>query len=311
MAALALMVCRPVMGDETGSQAPLEPASSTSTSTVPVAVMTFNIRTSLGRDGSNHWAYRKGLVAETIRHYAPDVVGLQEALGEQIQFLDDALPDYRWLGVDRGLNGGMGLSEATPIFYRFGALSPIESGTFWLSDTPALPTPGRRPSRIVTWARFYHTGSGAEVYVFNTHLSMRGGRRHVTSVQRILTRIDALPEHAAAIVTGDFNSTAEVSEAWHEATAGRLTDAWTIAKDRLGPAVTWSGFQAPRNRESRIDWVLVGGPVAVQSMETVVFTDGVRYPSDHFPVYAELAVGVPSTISGTQDDSAGSSPGSR
>ena len=283
--ALAWIVCGPVTADELPLQEPTE--------TFSIGVMSFNIRTSLGRDRDNIWPNRKALVAETIDRYSPQVVGLQEALDEQIQYLDDALPEYRWLGIDRGLNGGTGLSEATPIFYRHGELSPIESGNFWLSATPAVPSRGRRPSRIVTWARFYHRESGGEVYVFNTHLTIRRGERQVAAVKQIVTRIDALPEGAATIVTGDFNSPAEVTETWRAATAGGLlTDSWTIATERRGPAVTWSGFRAPRDVENRIDWILVGGPVEVQSVETVVHTDGARYPSDHFPVYAELAVTV-------------------
>ena len=106
---------------------------------VSIDVMTFNIRTSNGRDGDNAWPNRKALVAETIERFAPHVVGLQEALNDQVEHLASALPDYRWFGIDRGLNGGQGLSEYTPIFYRHAELSPVESGTFWLSSTPDTP----------------------------------------------------------------------------------------------------------------------------------------------------------------------------
>lgn len=255
--------------------------------------MSFNIRTSLGRDGDNVWPRRSALVAATIRHRAPDVMGIQEALAEQIEFLDEALPEYRWLGVDRGLNGGTGLSEATPIFYRHADLAPIEYGNFWLSSTPDRPSEGRRPSRIVTWARFHRRGSGDQVYVFNTHLSSRGGSRQVASLEPILERIEALPPASTVILTGDFNARAEASETWQVATSGRLRDAWTIADERRGPAVTWSGFAAPANRESRIDWILVAGRVQVSAAETVVYNEAGRYPSDHFPVFAELETFAP------------------
>ena len=111
---------------------------------VPIDVMTFNIRTSNGRAGNNAWPNRKALVAGTIEWFAPRLVGLQEALDEQVEYLASALPDYRWFGIDRGLNGGQGLSEYTPILYRHAELSPVESGTFWLSSTPDTPedTPG-------------------------------------------------------------------------------------------------------------------------------------------------------------------------
>ena len=67
---------------------------------------------------------------QAIARYSPQIVGLQEVLDEQAEYLDLRLRDYRWLGMDRGLNGGVGLSEYTPIFYRHDEVSPIESGNF-------------------------------------------------------------------------------------------------------------------------------------------------------------------------------------
>ena len=261
-------------------------------------VMTFNIRTSNGRDGDDAWPYRKQLVADTIGQFAPDVAGLQEALDEQIEYLDSVLPDYRWLGIDRGLNGGEGLSEYTPIFYRHAELTPIESGNFWLSETPDAPPAvtiwrgrRRRPGRIVTWARFHHRTSGRQIYVYNTHLTIRQGETQLNSVRLIASRVAALPAGTPVVVTGDFNAPAEDSDTWRTATAHELADAWILATERRGPAFTLSSFGPPRDwGVGRIDWILVGGPVDVQFVETVVYNDEGRYPSDHYPVVARLHI---------------------
>ena len=245
---------------------------------ISLDVMTFNIRTAAGRDGRNAWPYRKELVAETVRRFGPQVVGLQEVLNEQIEFLEAELPEYRWLGIDRGLNGGRGLSEATPIFYRYRELSPIESGTFWLSDTPDAPTRGRRSSRIVTWARFHHLDSGRQVYVFNTHFTLRRGQRQLQAAEQINARVAGLPAGSAVIVMGDFNSVAETSDTWGVATSQGLGDAWVFAKERRGPGITANGFgPPPEGREGRIDWILVSDPIEVSSMETVVYSKDGRY----------------------------------
>ena len=255
--------------------------------------MTFNIRTSGGNDGDNAWPHRRALVAETIAAAAPDVAGLQEALDEQIRFLAASLPEYRWLGADRGLNGGTGLSESVPIFYRRDTLIPIESGTFWLSPTaPDGPTGTgwrRNVSRIVTWARFHHRETRRRFYVFNTHLTLRRGPRQVASATTIASRVARLPAGSAVIVTGDFNAMAEVSDTWHAATAQGLNDAWLAAAERRGPPRTSSDFRPPEQaNEGRIDWILVGGPIGVRSVETVIDHAGGRYPSDHYPVVARL-----------------------
>ncbi len=260
---------------------------------VRLDVMTFNIRTAAGRDGANVWPNRKALVAETIARSSPDVVGLQEALEEQIEFLASRLPEYRWLGVDRGLNGGRGLSEATPIFYRHRELTPIESGTFWISETPAEPSRGRRrSSRIVTWARFYHHGTGQQLVVYNTHFSLRQGAGHLRGTELINERIAELPEGSAVVAMGDFNAVAERSETWTAATAHGLRDAWVVAKERRGPAITANGFgPPPEGWDGRIDWILVGGRVSVLAAETIVHSREGRFPSDHYPVLARLEIG--------------------
>ena len=260
-------------------------------------VMTFNIRTSNVSDGDNGWPHRKKLVSETIRRYAPQVVGLQEAVDEQIEFLTAALPDYRWLGIDRGLNGGQGLSEYTPIFYRHAEMTPIESGNFWLSETPDVPPVPRgesgrrgRGGRIVTWARFHHLTTGQAVYVFNTHFTLRRGERQLDSVRLILERVGALPPRSAVVVMGDFNNVGE-SDVWRVATGGGLRDAWVVADERRGPALTLSDFGPPGDAVAeRVDWILVGGPIGVTSVETVLHNDGGRYPSDHYPVAARLEI---------------------
>ena len=81
------------------------------------------------------------------------------------------------------------------------------------------------------------------------------------------------------------------SDTWQTATAQGLQDAWLVANERQGPPLTTSGFGPPRDGwEGRIDWILVGGPIAVRSVETVLHNDQGRYPSDHYPVAARLEI---------------------
>ena len=265
---------------------------------ISLGVMSFNIRTSNGRDGDDSWPHRRALVVETIQRFAPDVVGIQEALTVQVEYLDEALPEYRWLGVDRGLNGGEGLSEFTPIYYRHAELIPLESGTFWLTETPDSPPDitlwrgrRRRVGRIVTWVRFHHLTTGRELSMFNTHLTLRQGGQQLASATLIADRVAALAEGSAVIVTGDFNAPAEHSETWRTATSQGLRDAWVLADERTGPEFTRSDFGPPHDWGlGRIDWILVGGPIQVRTIETVLHNDQGRYPSDHYPVVATLEI---------------------
>jgi endonuclease/exonuclease/phosphatase family metal-dependent hydrolase len=261
---------------------------------VALGVMTFNVRTANIPDGDNAWANRKTLVVDTIERFAPQVAGLQEVVREQIEFFEDHLSDYRWLGIDRGLNNGEGLSEYTPIFYRYAELSPIESGNFWLSPPPDLsvaPDIRSRGSRIVTWARFHHHATGRQLYVFNTHFSPRGGQGHLAAAEIIKTRLREVPAGVPVVVTGDFNAPAETSDLWRVLAADGLRDAWMAAPDRRGPPVTMGSFGPPPEGDTtRIDWILVGPSIRVRSVETVLHNDHGRYPSDHYPVFARVDV---------------------
>ncbi|MGE0159898.1 MAG: endonuclease/exonuclease/phosphatase family protein [Gemmatimonadales bacterium] len=279
------------------SSAAAQPRNERPVLPIAMEVMTFNIRTSAIPDGDDAWPLRKERVIETIARLDPDVLGLQEALTEQIEFIARELPQYRWLGVDRGLNGGTGLSEATPIFYKHAELVPLESGTFWLGDMPNGSyrgrDGGRGGSRIVTWARFHHLETGRDLWVYNTHLSPRPGQQHIVAAERINERIAALPEGSAVIVLGDFNATAGESDTWRAATGGGLRDAWDAAAVREGPAATYNGFRPvgdDEEGEGRIDWVLIGGPVDVSSAATIIDSMHGHYPSDHFPVVAKLTI---------------------
>ena len=261
----------------------------------PMGVMTFNIRTSNIPDGDNAWDLRRDLVADTIERFAPHIAGLQEVVRDQIEFLEMRLRDYRWLGIDRGLNNGDGLSEYTPIFYRHRELSPIESGNFWLSAPPDLsttPDQRSRGTRIVTWARFHHHPTRRQLYVFNTHFSPRGGQGHIDAARILKERLRTLPADSLVIVTGDFNASAETSDVWRDLTTDLLHDAWMLAPERRGPPATMGSFGPPRSGDTnRIDWILVGPEIGVRSVETVLHNDHGRYPSDHYPVFASVELG--------------------
>jgi endonuclease/exonuclease/phosphatase family metal-dependent hydrolase len=146
-------------------------------------------------------------------------------------------------------------------------------------------------SRIVTWARFHHLATRQQIYVYNTHFTLREGSQQLESAARINEHIAALPPGSSVIVLGDFNAPAGSSETWRVATGHGLRDAWVIAHERNGPVTTSNGFGPPPEWDDlRTDWILVGGAIEVPTIQTIVHTAGGRYPSDHYPVLATLRV---------------------
>ena len=102
----------------------------------PLDVMSFNIRYGMARDGENAWPHRRALLVETIQKLNPDVVGLQECLRFQIQYIVKRLPEYRWIGIGRDADGS---GEMTAILCRYDSLMPLQSGTFLAFRTSRYP----------------------------------------------------------------------------------------------------------------------------------------------------------------------------
>ena len=64
-------------------------------------VMSYNIRLGSGEDGTNSWIYRCPATLEMLKDQAPDVFGVQEALPEQVRFLEEFADGYEGVGVGR------------------------------------------------------------------------------------------------------------------------------------------------------------------------------------------------------------------
>lgn len=244
-------------------------------------VMTFNVRLPTQVDGDNYWENRKEIAAAAVLSRDPDLFGTQELFKLQGDYLVEQLPEYEWFGISREGNQE---GEYMGVFYKASKLRLIESGNFWLSETPEVPGSiawNMNYKRMVTWAIFEIIGSGQRFRYFNTHFAHRSedDEARMQSAKVIMSR---LPDDLPFLMTGDFNTTPD-SEV-HALFATRLKDAWDTAGVRFGPAQTVHGFTGKASR--RIDWILYNAPWSVRSAETVDDNQDGRYPSDHFPVSA-------------------------
>ncbi|WP_454261123.1 endonuclease/exonuclease/phosphatase family protein [Pseudoxanthomonas mexicana] len=251
----------------------------------PLSVMSFNIRLPAESDGVDYWETRKPLAVRMLREQQPDVIGLQELVKAQADYLARELPQYAWFGRGREADGG---GEHMGVFYRKDRLKVIESGDFWLSDTPDVAgsiTWGHPHPRMVTWALFEQRSDGRRFYLFNTHLPYRDEDEaaRLKGAQAIARRLATLPDDVPVVLTGDFNTTPD-SDA-HAVLAGILQDAWTTAPRVEGIDATFHGFTGKADR--RIDWIFVRG-AQLESITSVTTRWNNRYPSDHFPLVATL-----------------------
>lgn len=247
-------------------------------------VMSFNVRLMPADDGVNRWEARRDLLVQTIRRADADVFGTQELFKEQGDYIVAGLPQYARFG--RGRRGDDG-DEHMGVFYRKDRLRVVESGDFWLSDTPEVAgsiTWGNLFPRMVTWALFERKADGRRFYFFNTHFPYReqDGEARTRAATLIAQRLAKLPQGVPVVVTGDFNDVPDSGA--YRALAGTLQDAWTTAPRRSGPEATFHDFTGKADR--RIDWVWSKG-LQVRRVQTITDQRDGRYPSDHFPVLAE------------------------
>ncbi|MGY3229656.1 endonuclease/exonuclease/phosphatase family metal-dependent hydrolase [Luteibacter sp. HA06] len=268
LAALTAAIAQPAIADE-------------------LRVMSFNVRTITGKDGPNRWEARKDLFADTIRQLHPDVIGTQELAKEQGDDTVARLPEYTWFGRDRF---GAHTDEHMGIFYRKDRLKLVESGDYWLSDTPdkvASITWGNIFPRMVNWALFERLSDHKRFYLLDTHYPYRDQDEDARSrsAREMATWIGKLPAGVPVIITGDFNTGPE-SEA-HATLTAALKDAWSAAPKREGPEDTFHDFTGKPTK--RIDWILYRG-VEATSVQTVTTSKDGRYPSDHFPVEANFSL---------------------
>lgn len=254
-------------------------------SAAELKVMSFNVRTMTGKDGPNGWDHRRDLFADTIRKMGPDVIGTQELYKEQGDDTVERLPEYTWFGRDRY---GEHRDEHMGIFYRKDRVKIVESGDFWLSDTPdkvASITWGNIFPRMVNWALFERLSDHKRFYLLDTHFPYRDQDEDARSrsAHEIAAWIAKLPANVPVILAGDFNTGPE-SET-HAALTASLKDAWDSAPKREGPTETFHNFTGKATK--RIDWILYRG-VKATSVTTITTSRDGRYPSDHFPVQADF-----------------------
>jgi len=259
-------------------------------------VMSFNIRRRMPRNrpGSpDRWATRKPLVRRLLAAERPTVLGVQEALAEQVDVVGEALGgSHRWVGTGRD-PGGHG--EACPVYYDAERLDLTDWRQLALSATPhehGSRSWGNLTRRLLVAADFTDRETGRRLHLLNTHLDHLSRRSRLQSALMIagLARTARLEDpDAAIVVTGDFN--ADERSAVHRRLTGDgvLRDAWDATAERLTPEWgTFSNYGPRRRGGRRIDLILVGGTAEVTHAGINAARFEGRAASDHEPVQAVL-----------------------
>jgi len=251
-----------------------------------IKVISYNIRVGKADDGTNSWKYRYPASAMMIMDQKPDIFGLQEALDFQFDYLSEYCTGYKGIGVGR--EDGKHQGEHMAIFYNKKAIKLIKWGTFWLSETPEVPSKGWDAAcfRSATWALMKDKASGRKFYYVNTHLDHMGWEARKNGLKLIVDRIGSInPENYPMILTGDFNMRIDRPE---------FDDLKKVMSNAREVAVktdhhnTYNGWGKASDEEI-IDYIWFKGFSSCTEYETITKPYMERtYVSDHYPIKATL-----------------------
>lgn len=251
-------------------------------------IASYNLRMDTPRDSLNAWPHRKENVKALIRYHDFDIVGTQEGFRHQLQDLLE-LPGYAYFGAGR--DDGKQAGEHSAILYKKDRFSVIDSGNFWLSETPEKPGLGWDATccnRICSWAKFSDRDNGGKAfYVFNVHFDHQGVVARRESGKLMVAKIREIAGDAPVICTGDFNSTPDTEQI--KGMGGILRDAYEATEQPpYGPVGTSNGFRFTAPMKHRIDYVFVSKHFSVGKYAVLTDAKDQRYPSDHLPVVVDV-----------------------
>ncbi len=273
-------------------------------------VMSFNMlfnRFDEHLDLVDRWENRKERVAEYVLYTFPDIIGSQELQSDQ---LDDLLGkighEYDFYGV--GDEDGSRLGDIPGIFYKNERLELVDGKTYYFSETPERISAGPFGSKnTFSFCHFKDKATEDEFIVLNTHLAFGNIERRFYEACKLKEFLKA--NHKLPIIlTGDFNTFP-----FRQELALPFYDGETIVKiieegcvkdsskeslfGHFGPisstnfcSITKKPFGSEGDPGVILDHIFISEEFAtIAHGIDAAKVDG-HYPSDHFPVIADVVI---------------------
>ena len=254
-----------------------------------VTVMTYNLKVS----GVGQYApdKRAPLLAENIRAYMPDSLGCQEASVSLLAMVSKELEsDYAYVGLGRDKDNK---GEASPVFYLKEKYDLVDSGTFWLSQTPDEVSKGwdANYNRVCTYAVLKNKETGFTYAHFNAHFDHIGIIARQESMSLVTKKIAEICPDIPVVFGGDLNDE-EHSPLYIMACQAGLRYTKALAEKTMD-SLTYHGYSAftEATRTKPIDFIFVNAFVSeVASYEVDLTKYNGIYPSDHHPIIVSMTL---------------------
>lgn len=249
-------------------------------------VMSFNVRCVSDPEGSVK--NRSKIVEAIIEQYAPDSFGVQEATGRWMNILDSALSEkYASVGEPRDDAGYY--SEYSSVFYLKDKYNLIDSGTIWLSETPEEKNTKSFDSacyRIAVWAVLENKETGERYTHLNTHLDHVLEETRVGQIKVFINKLSELQKDGTVICTGDFN-TYKTGKVYAEML--KAADDVRLTAKNTDDGITFHNYgKIEENEEGAIDFIFASKGTEVETYKIIRNTVKDMYPSDHYPIVADV-----------------------
>ncbi len=254
------------------------------------SVITYNIKYDDNSNGENSWKVRKGAMIELITTISPDILGIQEALIHQVEFLNSKMSNHKYVGVGREDANRKG--EYCAIFFNEKKYKLLRNSTFWLSEYPDEVSVGWDAAleRICTYVLLENMKDGNKIWVFNTHFDHVGNIAREESAKLLLEKIQMLNVHEyPVLVMGDFNAIAntKVIDILRQKLKDTMRDAKRMHK---GPIGTFNNFLNNQEIIKRIDYIFSKGFRTISHQHIDERLESGNHISDHLPVFIKVKI---------------------
>ena len=254
-------------------------------------IMSFNLR--CANDGEQTITNRSKVAVEVIKQYAPDSFGVQECTPRWKRILAYNLGDkYDCVGAARDYYGPF--TEYSSIYYLKDKYNLIDSGTFWLSETPEKRWTKSFDSacfRIASWALLEDKETGMRYTHINTHLDHVLKTTREAQMKVLIECVNKVANGSPIVMTGDFNDY-EDSLVYNVACSS-FNDTKKVAENSDdGRTFTKYGQKADDSHEGigAIDFIFADKSLKVDTYKIIRNTVQGIYPSDHYPIVADICL---------------------
>ena len=257
-----------------------------------LTVGSYNLRYDNAGDVGNLWVDRAPVVANLLRFHDFDIFGTQEALKNQLDDINKALPAYARYGL--GPDDGKEKGEHSAIFYKKDKFKLLRKGDFWLSQTPDKPSLGWDATccnRIATWVYLQDLSTNKKFYFFNVHYDHQGMEARRESSKLLLRKIKEIAGKEPVILTGDLNG--DHNSEWYQmlANSDLLKDTYRQVSHPYASNSSFNAFGKQLDKTEIIDHVFVTDQFKVSKWGMLTDTYHGKFPSDHFPILVKLTYG--------------------